>query len=301
MICIHPIFDDSEFLFSDLGGIVPYFYPRIDKGVVLDYPRFVGYGLPEKLSSGFEEWFAKGLKIHKEKKEVDWSAYNKEGCHLAKKLAVYACQRFKVAYCPVGSDETAIIMNPTKKELSKADISPLYGPLEATCDDNITFCFSRPSYGWVQFAILTSSYNQDHVIQCSDVFDPFPDMIDLMNVIANGGMESHTLVIDEEGVFSYLTVHPHGDDSIELIVEKDAYSDDGSYGLRMTNDAYISKHSFLSEFHRCWKDWLKNDYDPRHWNWHDAEDYLEDEIKRAELFFPPNLDIHDIEEFLANS
>jgi|AntRauTorcE11898_2_1112593.scaffolds.fasta_scaffold37234_3 hypothetical protein len=62
----------------------------------------------------------------------------------------------------------------------------------------LTVAFSYPSAGWVLMAMLVTDRNQHLVVSCSDVFEPFNDLVKWLHELADGNLPAE-FEIDEEG------------------------------------------------------------------------------------------------------
>lgn len=68
--------------------------------------------------------------------------------------------------------------------------------------------------------LLVTSGGLSHEVFCSSVFDPFPDLMKWLEEIATGERVA-TVVIDEEGEFTRLTLHSRMDGRYQLLVARE--------------------------------------------------------------------------------
>lgn len=126
------------------------------------------------------------------------------------------------------------------------------------------FAFSYPKHGWVSMALMTNT--KCAVVVCSDVFDPFTDLVKWLAEIKGGTLPAQ-VEVNEECPIVTLTALPSeaGIEFMELTVVSD-----GDYGwtenpipqefLRAT----FERAQFVDEFAFRFEQWLATDYDPRH-------------------------------------
>src|SRR5271157_5556512 len=62
----------------------------------------------------------------------------------------------------------------------------------------VTFSFSYPKSGWIQFPITCTTYVQGIIVNFSNAFDPFPELVHWLEAIAECSLPSEFL-IEEEG------------------------------------------------------------------------------------------------------
>ncbi len=140
-----------------------------------------------------------------------------------------------------------------------------------TWEGRVTVAFSHPRYGWIDMVILCDAGTNLCRVRLSDVFDPFPDMLDWLCNIARGNLPA-LLTIDEEGQLKHLLARAlpefkeTGHD-VELRIIGDGYDE-----LKQcpTLESFfltrINRRQFLREYHRCLKSWLENVYDDSQWH-----------------------------------
>jgi hypothetical protein len=113
-------------------------------------------------------------------------------------------------------------------------------------------------------AITCTAYTQGTIINCSNVFDPFPGLIGWLEAIAAGRLPAGC-VIDEEGHATTLrasSVNTH--EFIFEICELDDYAA-SSEETPLFMYVRVGRQQFISEFIKRWDDFLANQYDPVQW------------------------------------
>ena len=146
------------------------------------------------------------------------------------------------------------------------------GDWEETCewDGKLSVHFGYPSYGWVLLSLLSTAYNEHLVIYLSDAFDPFWDLIDWLNQIADGNLPA-TFTIDEEGQCKELIVKNYSGrfdkySDIEFRINGDRWNE--AKGTTENVCYFLSRlnrSQFLNEFTLRLDRWLREDYDPNGW------------------------------------
>lgn len=169
---------------------------------------------------------------------------------------------------------------------------------------DITVCFSKPSHGWVRMMLMAKS--QHHVVECSNVFDPFWDMVTWLNAIAEDQFPA-SLLINEEGVVTRMTLQPFKADWLELWVDRPENGFEVNFGKgaqvpdqtdRWLMLCRVNKYQLLNEFHRRLRDFLERDFAPQHWNtsyWHD---YMHDEERYIRYVDLRRLDLRPLARWL---
>ncbi len=146
-----------------------------------------------------------------------------------------------------------------------------------TWTSKITVAFSYPSAGWVLMALLVTDYNQNLVVYCSDVFEPFTDLMNWLHKLANGKLPAN-FEIDEEGIVKQFIVEQaeSQEDTVEFRVEgyrwdPQKQKSEFSHFIRCKLD-----HSqMLREFTRRLQEWLDNEYDPLKFGYRNERDLEE--------------------------
>lgn len=182
---------------------------------------------------------------------------------------------------------------------SASEMHPVWGKLDAPWDSwmwegDLSVCFSQASDGWVLMALLSTAYNQHHVAHCSNVFDPFWDLVDWLDAIADDRLPA-SIKIDEEGVFTRLTVLPYRGDWLEFRADRPSgwvEVSPGEWGREPEHAAErlilcrVRKYQLLAEFHRRLRDFIERDYSPRAWHasyWYDYEHGNEPYVRTTDL------------------
>jgi hypothetical protein len=128
----------------------------------------------------------------------------------------------------------------------------------------VTLSFSYPSAGWIQFAVLCTAHVQSVVVDFSNVFDPFPQLVNWLTVIANGDLPTE-FEVDEEGVWKIFRAVPVNQDEFVFEILDAYWNKEISEEQPIYLYARLSKKQFLSEFLKRWDDFLENQYDPAQW------------------------------------
>ena len=133
-------------------------------------------------------------------------------------------------------------------------------------EGEVTICFSKASAGWVQMALLTTAFNQNHIVHLSEVFDPFANIVAWLREVTQGRF-AKPLSINEEGVYTRLTVYPFSNDLLEFRVEKSVFSPvDSSLGIQRALVCRVGRYSLVAEFHRRLRDFIRHDFQPGNWS-----------------------------------
>jgi len=156
--------------------------------------------------------------------------------------------------------------------------------------------FGYPEHGWVLLSLLTTAYNGSLVIDLSDVFDPFWELVDLINLVADNKLPA-SFKIDEEGCYKELIVKPYSGryDSyadIEFRINGDYWNEEKkTYEVGCYFLTRLKRSQFVAEFTNRLEDWIKNDYDPEGWLRSDRENDPDDPLNDLR-----NLDLAVIKE-----
>lgn len=151
-------------------------------------------------------------------------------------------------------------------------------------DGELTVCFSKTSAGWILMTLMSTAALENHVVYCSDLYDPFPDLVDWLNYITESRYPD-SVTIDEEGIDTRLSVFPHDPSRIVLWVERPPVDDDPRpipeqntirYGDRLIL-CRVDKCLFIAEWYRRLKDFMSHDFSREHWSAHDWSEYVNDQ------------------------
>jgi hypothetical protein len=144
-------------------------------------------------------------------------------------------------------------------------------------EGEVTICFSKASAGWVQMVLLTTTFNQNHIVHLSEVFDPFADFVVWLRDVTEGRF-AMPLYINEEGVFTRLTVLPFNGSLIEFRVEKSVFSpEDSSLSYQRELVCRVERYALVAEFYRRLRDFIRHDFEPRNWSSRLWWEYEQDE------------------------
>lgn len=134
----------------------------------------------------------------------------------------------------------------------------------------------------------------DDEFRVGNVFDPFWDLVDWLDAIADDRLPA-SIKIDEEGVVTRLTVLPYRSDWVEFRADRPPGWVEASSGgwVREPEHAAerlilcrVRKYQLLAEFHRRLKDFIERDYPPRTWHasyWYDYEHGGEPYVRTTDL------------------
>lgn len=127
-------------------------------------------------------------------------------------------------------------------------------------DGLITVCFSHASVGWIQLWISGTAFLQHMTIYMSHVSDPFLEMIQWLEAIAENRLPAR-LAIDEEGVGKTLVALPLDDGRIDLQIQDALYEEEGEILFRMR----VDRRQLVAEFVRKFELFLQEYYDKNQW------------------------------------
>jgi hypothetical protein len=133
-----------------------------------------------------------------------------------------------------------------------------------TSTSKIKVAFSYPSAGWVLMALLVTNYNQNLVVHCSDVFEPFTDLVNWLHKLADGNLPAN-FEIDEEGIVKHFVVEQaeSQEDTVEFRVEGDRWDQQKQdYEFSHFIRCKLRRSQILGEFTRRLQEWLAHEYDP---------------------------------------
>ena len=144
-----------------------------------------------------------------------------------------------------------------------------HGPREAVPShralraDRLCVALGYARHGWVQLALLSSSFDESLTIQCSDVFPPFNDLLAWLHRLLDASGPA-TLTIDEERGFVSLRAQDGalGGDLIELSVVSHELPDAAAdTGARPLLHCHVSRLALVGEFVHRLERWIADDYD----------------------------------------
>jgi hypothetical protein len=146
--------------------------------------------------------------------------------------------------------------NPNYRYAANVKNCPYEGP---GWNGKVTVCFSYPHVGWILLWISGTSYIQEITISISEVFDPFPKMVEWLEAIAANQLPAE-MDIDEEGKVKNLTVMPLENDQVDFIIRK-GYVEEGEIFFRMR----ASRKQLVSEFAKKLDLMLKEYFEIEEW------------------------------------
>ena len=163
------------------------------------------------------------------------------------------------------------------------------GPLEypknweSTClwDGKISVHFGYPAHGWVRLSLLATAFGGSVVIDLSEVFDPFWEMVGWLKTIADDNLPA-SFKVDEEGNYKEFIVSRYAGhyaqcSDIEFRVSGDFWNEqNGEVEQRCYFLTRATRKQLLGEFTRRLESWLANDYEPDCWLGADPNDLSRD-------------------------
>ena len=134
-------------------------------------------------------------------------------------------------------------------------------------NDKIAIALGYPRDGWLKMVWMTPVYNQLVSFDCSDVFQPFEDMVIWLEKIAANRLPA-TFYIDEEGEIKGITAaRSHLEvDAIEIAITAD-------FGAQQVFRCRTSRVDFIHEFIKRFEAWLDDDYDLFGFGYRGKENY----------------------------
>jgi hypothetical protein len=147
----------------------------------------------------------------------------------------------------------------------------------------VTFSFSYPEAGWIQFAILCNVYVQNVVIALSNAFNPFPEFIRWLNAIAEGHLPGE-FIVDEEGVGKILRATPVNEEEFIFEVLEWLWVEKEKEERPIYLYVQVHRKQFLSEFLKRWDDFLENQYDPAEWEEHGTPSLSTYDVEKIRTF-----------------
>ena len=142
---------------------------------------------------------------------------------------------------------------------------------EASClwDRPLSVHFGYAQYGWVSLSLLGGGRRGTAVVRCSDVFDPFDNLLAWLHSVADDVLPA-VLTIDEEGACQRLEVRRYtgryaSDSDIEFRVTELDWD-----GLELPGTSFrmllrTTRVQLLDEFTRRLSAWLQLDYVADDW------------------------------------
>lgn len=134
----------------------------------------------------------------------------------------------------------------------------------------ISIHFGYASSGWILLSVIAGC-NQSLTLHLSYVYDPFSEMVDWLNMLADGDLPA-ILDIDEEGIQKRLIVRSYEgryseSADVEFRIAGDYWDDDAKEYKKGTHLLVRTKRlQLLSEFTRRLDQWLNEDYEPKEWD-----------------------------------
>ena len=151
------------------------------------------------------------------------------------------------------------------------DILKSFPPESHSWAGKVTFSFSYPHSGWLQWAITCTAYVQNVVIACSNVFDPFPGLFKWLEAIAAGQLPAE-IIIDEEGHGKVLRASPLNNYEFIFEILLWDWNKNSAEERPIFLYAQVNRVQFVAEFVRQWDDFIANRYAPEEWVPHGSDD-----------------------------
>jgi hypothetical protein len=164
-------------------------------------------------------------------------------------------------------------LSDTTVPVSDNDVFAYPESWEETCmwDGELSVHFGYASDGWVLMSLLTTAYLGHEVVHCSDVYDPFWDLVDWLDKIAKNDLPA-SITIDEEGVTKDLIASEYSGrfsrfSDLEFRIVQNSWSPDTEQWEKSRRFLCRCKRvQLVHEFASRLKRWLRYDYDKSHWN-----------------------------------
>jgi hypothetical protein len=131
-------------------------------------------------------------------------------------------------------------------------------------EGKVSVAFGYAEWGWISLAVMTTPFCQSTIIDCSEVFDPFPDMEKWLRKIRLRKLPAEWH-IDIEGSLMVLRALPEKGDRIDFQVWTVPYEENSQYPPKMLLRSRLVRVQLLQEFYRRFTRYVKEDYNPRQW------------------------------------
>lgn len=156
----------------------------------------------------------------------------------------------------------------------------LFPPGENTWAGKVTISFGHPIHGWILMSVTCTAYLQGVIINLSDVFNPFPEMIRWLDDIVSGNLPSE-FEIEEEGQGKRFRATPISE--IEFLFE---IADSNWYKEKSKEEPLymyvrVATKQFLAEFIRRWDELVQEKYNPAFWEGVDLRTMDVSKIRKA--------------------
>ena len=133
----------------------------------------------------------------------------------------------------------------------------------------VAFSLSYPHAGWITFGINSTTYIQTVSMNCSQVFDPFPEIIRWLEDIIYGSLPSE-FSVDEESQGKTLRAQPvNKEDFLFTITPMFWQPSDEETEEPLHLYMVASKRQFITVFLRRWEDFLVHQWDAKEWEGND--------------------------------
>jgi len=132
-------------------------------------------------------------------------------------------------------------------------------------DGKLTVAFSHATCGWIQMALLTTTWNNGVIIHCSEPWSPFRNMVKWLTNIADRRFPT-IWDIYEEGWKRLLIVKADRDDTIDLQVWGEMTEVREPPPPNFYFRTRLDRIQLLHEFHRKFTQYVREDFDINEWS-----------------------------------
>jgi len=141
----------------------------------------------------------------------------------------------------------------------------LYPPGEQSWSGKVSFSLSYPHAGWITLTVSSTAYIQTVHIDCSHVFDPFPNFLEWLGKIATGNLPCECS-IDEEGHGKTFRAKAVNDEDLLLTITPIYWRPrEGEEEEPLYLYTVASRKQVVADFLRCWDDFITNHWDQNEW------------------------------------
>lgn len=168
-------------------------------------------------------------------------------------------------------------------------------------DGKLTVAFSHATAGWIQMALLTTTWTKGVIIHCSEPWSPFREMVKWLNNIADRRFPT-VWDVYEEGWKRLLIVHAYDEDKVDLQVWGEETDCENPPPPKFYFRTRLDRIQLLHEFHRKFAQYVREDFDisewspPDPWGYNSQEDLttfglsrVVNEIEKFPKIEPPKL------------
>ncbi|TLM66297.1 MAG: hypothetical protein FDZ69_06560 [Deltaproteobacteria bacterium] len=151
-------------------------------------------------------------------------------------------------------------------------------------DGELTIAFGHATCGWIQLALMTTTWSQGVIIQCSEPWSPFGNMANWLADIADRRFPA-IWKIDEEGRHRTLIAAAEENDKVDFQVWEEDPDTHPSPPPKLGFRTRLDRMQLLREFHRKFSQYVKEDFDIGEWTppspWNTPEDLATIDLSRV--------------------